>query len=320
MTVATSGGALETALQDHYFVPFSQATGIPIAHDVWPGGVGALGSQVANGTNDWDLVQVQADDLRVGCANGLFEKLNWAAIGGQDHYLPQGVSDCGVGAALSSAVLAWDRDKFQGTPTWADFWDVAKYPGKRGLHRGVKMTLEIALMADGVAPGDVYKTLRTDEGVDRAFRKLDQIKPYVTWWTADGDAPKLLGTGQVLLTSAPSRFVVAWNETQGRHFGIQWSGSLSCVDSWALVKGSPNAADALKLLAFMGDPAREAAFAAATHDGVFAKGAADKLTPDQLAASPGNPANIAGTLQVDESFWHDNLEKLSQRFDTWLAH
>ena len=58
----------------------------------------------------------------------MLEKLDFSAIGGKDHYLPLGVSDCGVGATMSNVVLAWDRDKFPGTPTWADFWDIAKYP------------------------------------------------------------------------------------------------------------------------------------------------------------------------------------------------
>ena len=101
------------------------------------------------------------DELATGCGEGLFEKLDWSAIGGKDHYLPQAVSDCGVGAAIANLVLAWDRDKFPATPTWADFWDVAKYPGKRGLRKGVRGNLEIALIADGVAPADVYKVLAT---------------------------------------------------------------------------------------------------------------------------------------------------------------
>ena len=105
-------------------------------------------------------------------------------------------------------MLAWDRDKFLRTPTWADFWDVAKYPGKRGLRNGVRGNLEIALMADGVAPGDVYKVLATSDGVDRAFRKLDQLKPYIVWWQTDAEAARILGSGDVLMTSAPCAAIV----------------------------------------------------------------------------------------------------------------
>ncbi len=152
--------------------------------------------------NTWDLVMVDSDELATGCSDGLFEKLDWSAIGGKDHYLPQAVSDCGVGAGVASLVLAWDRDKFPGTPGWADFWDVAKYPGKRGLFHGVRGNLEFALIADGVAPGDVYKVLATSDGVDRAFRKLDQLKPYIVWWQDGAEAAHILASGDVLMTSA----------------------------------------------------------------------------------------------------------------------
>src|SRR6185437_11415435 len=108
------------------------------------------------------VVSIPTDDLIAACEDGLLEKLDWSQIGGKDHYLPIGVNDCGVGAMLIGTVLAWNRDKLSGTPSWADFWDVAKYPGKRGLRKGAKGNLEFALLADGVAPGDVYKTLRAN--------------------------------------------------------------------------------------------------------------------------------------------------------------
>jgi putative spermidine/putrescine transport system substrate-binding protein len=316
LTVATRSAALLTAQREAYFTPFVQATGVPIHEQVWEGGLDTLRSKLPV----WDLVLVDGGELLGACAGGLLMKLDWSAIGGRDHYLPQGASDCGVGAAAHDVALAWDRDKFQGTPSWADFWDVAKYPGKRALQQGARMNLEIALMADGVAPGDVYRTLRTDEGVDRAFRKLEQIKPYLVWWKSPEEAPKLLGSGDVLLTTAPSERIAAANQAGGHHFGVQLPGSLYEIESWGIVKGSPNVVDAQKLLALMGEPAREAKFASIASLGVLAKGATDALTPEQLALSPGNPANLSAALQIDDQFWNDNLEKLNRRFDAWVAH
>ncbi len=318
LTVATMPGALADAQQQIDFTPFTEASQVPLHQETWPGGIGPLRAQVAAGSNEWDLVQVGSEDLLAGCDEGLFEKPNWTALGGKDHYLPQAVSDCGVGSALYNTVLAWDRDKFAATPNWADFWDVAKYPGKRGLRRTARTNLEIALMADGVAPGDVYRTLRTDDGVDRAFRKLDQIKPYLVWWQSAAQAPQILGSGEVLLSTAPNPRITAANRA-GRHFGMQWAGSLYTVDSWVVMKGSPNAADAAKLLVFMADPARQAALTASTAYGGVVKGANDGLTPDQLLASPSNPANLNVSLQIDDQFWRDNGDKLSQRFEAWLA-
>ena len=311
---------MQQAQDDAYFKPFTAAFGKPLQVLDWTGGLGVLRSRIEGGANDWDVVLVAADELLAGCDDGLFEKLNWAAIGGRDHYIPQASSDCGVGAAIGSVVLAWDRDKFPATPTWADFWDVARYPGKRGLRRTARSNLEIALLADGVAPGDVYRLLRTDDGVDRAFRKLDQIKPYLVWWTPDAQAAQLLGSGEVLLSSADNASVTQADRIQKRHFGLQWAGSLYSIRSWIIMKGSPNIVDALKLLAFAGDPARQAMFASAVPYGPVAKGATDQMAADALAVSPAAPANLQNALQVDEQFWRDNGDKLNQRFDAWLAH
>ena len=107
---------------------------------------------------------IDGQTLLAGCASGALRKLDWSAIGGRDRLLPQAGTECGQGAVLRGMVLAWSRDKFSGAPNWADFWDVAKVPGKRGLWRGARGNLEFALIADGVAPSDVYATLRDKPG------------------------------------------------------------------------------------------------------------------------------------------------------------
>lgn len=66
--------------------------------------------------------------------------------------------------------------------SWADFWDVDKYPGKRGLRKRAVYNLEFALLADGVKVEDVYRVLSTPTGVERAFAKLSELKPHIQWW------------------------------------------------------------------------------------------------------------------------------------------
>lgn len=300
--------------------PFIDATTIQAQVTGWGGGIDALRTQAKSSDNAWDLVMVDSDELSTGCSEGLFEKLDWSAIGGKDHYLPQAVSDCGVGAGVASLVLAWDRDKFPATPSWSDFWDVAKYPGKRGLQRGVRGNLEIALIADGVAPGDVYKILATSEGVDRAFRKLDQLKPYVVWWQDDAEAARILASGDVLMSSASPPSIATINRTAHRNFGIQWQASLYEVESWAILKGSPNARTASQFLYFAGMPAVEARLVGLFGEGGLAKGATDGLPPELMQIAPTAPANLGAAVRVDNGFWHDNLAKLRQRFETWLTH
>lgn len=317
LTVVTRSDSFEAGVRQVFVHPFTAATEIPVVQESWEGGVDTLRARVKVPEAPWDLVQVDPDELATGCNEGLFEKLEWPAIGGRDHYMSQAVSECGLGANMANLVLAWDRDKFPATPTWADFWDVAKYPGKRGLAKNVRGNLEIALLADGVAPADVYKTLGSNEGVDRAFRKLDQLKPYLVWWQTEADATHILGSGDVLMTSAPSGRVVMANR-QGRNFGVQWAASLYEVQSWAIVKGSPNLRLAQQLLYFVGTPAIEARLLRISGDAGFARGVNDGLSTDMLALSPTNPTNLSAGLRSDTGFWHENLAKLRQRFDTWM--
>ncbi len=321
LTVVTRADSNPGALRSVLLQPFTGATGITVQGDTWDGGLDTLRSHAKAADNSWDLVELDPEELSIGCSEGLLEKLDWSAIGGKDHYLPQGVSDCGVGAVVSSTVLAWDRDKFPAAPSWADFWDVAKYPGKRGLYKGVRGNLEIALIADGVAPQDVYKVLATAEGVDRAFRKLDQLKPYIVWWATGADAGRILGSGDVLMTSAPSARILTTNRAENRNFGVQFTAGLYEVLSWAVMKGSPNLRQAQQLLYFAGTPAIEARLFSASGEPGLAKGANDGLPPELQPLSQTMPANLGVAVRVDAGFWHDNLAKLRQRFETWLnAH
>ena len=319
LTIVSRGPGSVEPLRKVFVQAFVGATAVAVRQENWDDGIGALESQLKAPDNEWDLVELRADELAAACADGLLEKLDFSAIGGRDHYLPQGVSDCGVGAAVSNIVLAWDRDKFPATPTWADFWDIAKYPGKRGLFHGPRGNLEIALIADGVAPADVYKVLATADGVDRAFRKLDQLKPYLVWWQVGADAERILSSGDVLMTSAPSDRIAVAARNGSRNFGMQWTASLGDVQSWAIVKGSPNLRQATQFLYFAGTPAIEGRLLDVAGASGLAKNANDLLAPDLVAISPTSPANLAAAIRFDGGFWRDNLAKLGQRFDAWLA-
>ena len=307
---------LETVLRTLYVQNFTTATAMPMRMEPgWDGRIESLRAQVKANEAGWDVILTMAPALTTGCEEGLLEKLDWPTLGGKDHYLPQAVSDCGVGAFVGAAVLAWDREKYPATPGWSEFWDVAKVPGKRGLARNPRGALEFALLADGAAPGDVYKLLRTNDGVERAFRRLDQLRPFIVWWQTDAEATRLLGSGEVLMTSAPYAQIAAANRENGQKYGVQWAGGLARMRYWAMIKGSANLRQAQQWLYFVGTAAIQARLVG--YGGV-AKGVAELLSPEAQAGLVSAPANLAALLAVDEGFWREHGEKLDPRFATWL--
>jgi putative spermidine/putrescine transport system substrate-binding protein len=312
LTIALPPGAPKDALT-RLVKPYAEATGTELAAIAWDGA--SLDSLKKTPP---DLVLVSSPALLAGCKSQALAKLDWGALN-RDHYLPQAVSDCGAGAYLSATALAWDRDKLPETPNWGDFWDVARHPGGRGLQRIARGNLEIALLADGVSPGDIYRTLRTPDGLDRAFRKLDQLKPYIIWWDQPAQPAQMLAAGHVLLTVTPTAPLLLNADTTRRHFGLQWAGALTELQSWAVPQNAPHPAAAAAALLIAGDIARQAAFAKTTDLGPSARGTIDLLSPTVKAGSPSASANLQNTLTIDESFWADNGDKLQARFAAWAA-
>jgi putative spermidine/putrescine transport system substrate-binding protein len=216
-------------------------------------------------------------------------------------------------------VLAYNADKVKGTPaSWKDFWDVQKYPGKRGLRKGAKYTLEFALMADGVAPGEVYKALGTKDGVERAFRKLSEIKPHIQWWEAGAQPPQLLASGDLVMSSAYNGRIDN-AQREGKNLKIVWQGSIYDVDSWAIPKGTPKSDDAYKFIAFASKPENQAVYSGEIAYGPTNTKAMPHIAAATAAKLPTAPANLKGAIPIDVQFWVDHGEELEQRFNKWAA-
>lgn len=321
LTVVSWGGAYQDAQREVYFKPFTAKTGIRLVDESWDGGIGVLRAKLQGGANNWDLVQVESEELQLGCEEGIFERLDWGKIGGRDAYMPEATNDCGVGAILYSFVLAYDSDKFKGgePQSWADFFDLRKFPGKRSLRKGAKTNLELALIADGVKPTDVYQLLSTQDGVDRAFRKLETIKTSIVWWEKGSQSPQLLASGEVVMASAYNGRIAAANKTDKRNFRITWKNSLYTIDSWAIMKGSPNKVQAQEYLAFAGSPTVQKGLPLLIPYGVTNKRSTELVAKAVLPDLPTHPEYMASALLISDKFWLENLDRLTQRFNTWVS-
>lgn len=320
LTVVSWGGAYQDAQKEVYFEPFRQQTGIPMIDESWDGGIGVLRAKVQGGAATWDVVQVESEELELGCEEGLYEVLDWDKIGGKDAYLGSAVHDCGVGAIVYDFVIGYDKDKLsEGPAGWADFFNTEKFPGKRALRQGPKTTLEAALMADGVKPSEVYQVLGTDAGVDRAFAKLDSIRDDLIFWKAGAQPPQLLASGEVVMTSVYNGRIDAANKDDGRNFGIQWDGALYTLDSWVILAGSPNAEQAYKFLDFVGKAEQQKKLPMAIAYGVPNKQAIAEIPEERAKDLPTYGPNMANAVRISDAFWLENIDRLTERFNKWAA-
>lgn len=320
LTIVSWGGNYQDAQRKIFFEPYAKETGKPLLDESWDGGYGVLQAKVKAGVPNWDAVQVESEELALGCADGIYEKIDWDKMGGKDAYLPAAVNDCGIGAIVWSTGLAYDRDKLKEAPTsWADFWDVQKFPGKRALRKGAKYALEFALLADGVSREELYTVLATPEGVDRAFKKLDELKPHIVWWEAGAQPLQLLSSGEVVMTSAYNGRISGINRAEGKNFGFVFPGSIYAIDSWVILKDSPNKDAAMDFIAYASKAENMAKLPEYIAYGL-PNIAAGKLVPEKyLAELPTTPENLKEAMTLDVDFWTDNSEALAQRFNAWLA-
>jgi putative spermidine/putrescine transport system substrate-binding protein len=260
---------------------------------------------------------VEAPELVRGCEDGVFEKIDWSVVD-KSKFIPAGIATCGAGAVGWGVTMFYDQARVAAGPSdFAGFWDVQKFPGKRSLRSMAKTTLEIALMADGVSPADVYAVLRTPAGQQRAFAKLDQIKPHVVWWKSGAQPLQLVGSGEVAYAIGfVGRTIRAADG--GARYPILWNTLLYSFDYWAVVRNAPHRAEGMKLIQYMTDA--KPLTALAQDWAVSPATAAVANDPEIARRNPGMVASHAAKgLFIDTDFWVENGEDLEAKFNAWLA-
>ncbi len=320
LTVVSWGGAYQEAQRKAYFEPYIEQYG-PLSDEAYNGELARIKAMVETGDVTWDVVQFEAAEMVNACFEGMLEPLDWSRLGDTENLSPLAkMGDCGIATIFYSTILAYNADRIgdDAPQSWADFWNTEKWPGKRGLRRTPTFTLEIALLADGVAPDEIYDVLSTAEGLDRAFAKLDEIKGDIQWWEAGAQPPQWLAAGDVVMTAAYNgRISSAVDE--GQPFEIVWNGQVFTLDGWGIVAGTDNLDKAYDFLALTNVVENQARLATEIPYGQMNSKVVDMVSPEVAAKLPTNPANRTNEVQYDASFWIDNIEQISERFNNWAS-
>ena len=328
LTIVSWGGAYSNSQVKAYHEPWVAKTGITINSEDYNGGLAQVKAQVESGNVTWDLVDVELSDAVRGCDEGLFIEIDPSILPSApdgtpatDDFLPGTITECAVAQIVWSTVYAYDSSKFKGAKpkTMADFFNVKKFPGKRGMRKNPKANLEFALMADGVAANKVYEVLGTSAGKDRAFAKLDAIKDSVVWWEAGAQPPQLLADGEVALTTAYNGRLFNAIVEEKKPFVIVWDGQVWDLDMWAIPKGTRNLKSALEFVAYSTDTVRNWDQSNYISYGPVRRSSQALLSPKMVPHMPTAAANFKNALQNNYQFWADNQDELNDRFSTWLA-
>ena len=321
LTITSWGGTYQDAQRAIYFEPFTKEHGVNIVEDEYNGGVGVLRAQVMGGVPTWNIIQVEAEDLVLGCEEGLYVPIKYDLLDyAQDDFIKGAATECGVGTIVWSTQIGYDAGRVDVAPqSWADFWDTEKWPGTRALRRGPKYNLEFALMADGVAAAEVYGMLRTEEGVERAFKKLDELRDNLIWWEAGAQPLQMLAAGEVVMTSIYNGRMTGSNRAEGTNFAGVWPGSIYAIDSWVILEGTPSVETAHAFINFASDPKRQALMPEHVAYGTTIKAATEFVPEEYVADLPTTPTNLESAIELDTEFWVENSERLTEQFDRWSA-
>ena len=305
ITVVSWGGTYGAAQDKALFNDASKNTGIEINRES-----GASMSkaclQVESKAVTWDLVVTGSGGAAAAAAKGCLEKIDFNVVDVSDFY-PNTYTDYCVGSDVFSTVMAWNTEKYgaPGSPgapkSWADFWDVEKFPGTRSYRaNSVDGVLEPALMADGVPADKVYEVLSTREGMERAINKIRELKPHIAvFWESGAMQAQLMKDAEVdMITGWNGRFDNA--KKDGALVGYTFNQALLDYDCFAMPKGAPNKDTAMKFLAEVSKPQYQANLPYHITYGPTNKKAYEVTTaPKELIeALPSHPKNVPFMLPV----------------------
>lgn len=322
IVINIDGGANLEAFKQTMFIPYEKETGHKLIFE--PGANFAkLRAMVQSGNVVWDLAEAWSQDLvMILGAEGVLEEIDYSIVGSgrygvnlDDLYQPV-VTKYGVGDGFYSTVLGYNAEKFpegKQPKSWADFWDVEKFPGPRSLQKSPWNNLEFALLADGVPKEKLYPL-----DVDRAFKSLEKIKPHIkVWWETGAQPVQLLNDKEVDMTSIwNGRIYIMIKE--GANVGICWNQAVLMASAWTVPKGAPNKELAMDLIQWCMKPEPQARHAEIIGYPGINKKLYDYMDKKYAVNLPTYPANYEVAVLPDYQWWIENRDKVTERWNAWL--
>ena len=338
LTVASWKNAYSAAQQRAWFMPFTEQTKHKLETVTHGNDLTRL-SRAFVTAQGWDMVELDARTARRGCEGGWLSEIDPAELPAsvegdpaRADYLPGALMPCASASAAWAAVVVHDARAESGGPERiTDLFDLEGFPGKRAMPRQAEYVLELALMADGVPPSEVYDVLATPAGQDRAFARLSAVRHAIVWWDnaakalapfsprapedADDVVMGLAFNGRVFTSAVRTR---QW-------LRILWDGQIYSFNYWAIPASAPNAEAARRLLGFVSLPERQAhltrwfPYGPPRRSALPLVGQHAEIDLDMAGFVPTMPQNMTHALRFNAAFWAEHGEQIRSRFAKWIA-
>jgi putative spermidine/putrescine transport system substrate-binding protein len=309
---ADYGGSVREAREQAFLKSFAEESGIQVRlADADPARFVLMAEKKRS---QWDLIDADGFSIVDWHNRGLLEQLP-ASVTRCDQ-VPEQYQSLATGGYTQGFNMVYRRDAFKGAKpeSWADFWDVEKFPGKRGFNASYIATIEPALLADGVSKDALYPL-----DFDRGFAKLDELRPHMRLYQSYAEGQQALQANSVGIAVLPNGRAYALQQ-QGLDLEIVWNEAIYYPWNGAPVpKGAPNTAGTFELLSYMAKPEAQAEFAKLTAYGPTQSAAFDLLDDKLRRNLPGAPETVKLTAPVDTEVLAEQTDEYIKRFSTWLA-
>lgn len=317
LPVRTPGGAFDDIKRQHVYEPFREATGIeivPVAATV-----AKLLAMHQAGQMEVDLIDTGDDTLLQLHQEGALMPMDYSAfkLTNPEDIDPVLRREEQVGNFVYAMILGYHLDAYaKGTEpkSWAEFWDIEAFPGPRTMPdmAAGSPNLEFALIADGVAPADVYPI-----DIERAFESMSRIKPSVPkFWDTGALSTQMLSDKEVVLASLWStRLGVAIDK--GAPLGAQWNENMVLVQAYGIPVGSQNVEAAQQFIDFSLSPEIQANWMSAYKAIPVNKKAYGATAPELIDPQTNEPWTQAGFYRNIE-WWAENRTEVNKVWSKWI--
>lgn len=320
LTVSSWGGAFQKAQKEAWFGIVEKELNVTIKEDN-TSGIADVRTQVASGKPTWDLTTQGMYSCLLLEKEGRLEPLSEEVLAAAKDVPDALKSKSCVAQIVYSVAIGWRDKAYPGKEPsgWADFWDVKKFPGQRSIRKHPIYALEMALLADGVPMDKLYPI-----DVDRAFKKLEEIKPNVlVWWGSGAQSAQVLKDGEVDMVSAwNGRIQALDNEPEGKGGKVKttYNQQILVADAWMVPKGAANKDLAMKAIAIMTRAEVNARISnyinyAPSNTKAYETGVIPK---EKLPSLPNSPENVTKGFVQNNQWWVDNADEMVKRFDAFL--